>query len=604
MQTLRLSLSFALLASSSALALPVQTWVPNYAVESSKTALQAKFGDVRVDETITHIALQYWNLKDTGGIEIMNLNDEDVTWFRDYGRPKGIKSLLTLVNLDPGFNWNLTRKACYGPNATKTIRELLDEMDRLDLDGIDLDVEGEDQNGGPFTADDRKQWADFVNALGDSIHARGKVLHVSTYPTEGYGAPKPSWWGDWKGRVDLINPMGYDHTAKNGRGDASYSFNQKIAEKAGYGQDQFVSGLPVWMDSWKGFSALEHVTWIADTMPKPSGLAIWAIHHIETEGTWQDPRIWTALKKIKDLPVGSTNAGQTGQDTGKGKVIDDMKGPGNNIEGGMWYAGSDYWSRGEDKSQSSKVWTLAGDYDMAHGEGVWGKIQEGYWLDRYPAYLGAKLEILGPVAPDQKWAEASVQMEFLPRDCSKYPEACWEIQQTGTEADYSAYKNLVVGLKCTEGQSIKISYTAVANRNDNDVPSQTVACSGNWEDHTLALDPEAAKKMFRMNISLRNDGTPLSTELSVAGVALDRSVVAGITPLQQRSSQSIHITWDGQNMHLGEGFGSESVRIVTNNGQLVWQGQAQGGKIQPGPLSQGIYWIQSSRGITKTLIQP
>lgn len=590
------TLSAFLISAIGTHALPVQAWVPDYGVEQAKAGLEKSYDGIKASSVLTHLALQYWNVRDTGGAYNRN-SDADVEWFVNYGKANGIRVLLTVVNAGPGldgkigFDWFLTRKACYGANAAKTIKELLSEMDRYQLDGIDLDIEGEDGDGGPFTTDDRQQYALFVNTLADSVHARGKVLHISTYPTNGYGAPKVSWWADWAGKIDAINPMGYDYTGKNGTGSAAYPYNQNIALGDGYQQDQFMSGLPVWLDTWKGISAVDHVSWIADSMPKPSGIALWDIHHLESEGTWTDPKIWQALQKIKAMPKGFQNSSSSQIDTSKGMWIDQMKGPGANLQGGVWYAGTDYWSRSTAlRSNSSKAWTLDKSYEMSLGEGTWGKIENGYDLTNSPAKLGTTFEILGPVDPNSSspWAAAYLQMEFLPRDCDKSPDACWEIAKTGVEADYSNYKQLIVGLRCTQGKTLKLSYTSVSNMNGS-TPLASFACSGDWQNQAINLDPILAKKMFRMNLEWKTTGQPETMNVEVAGVALDKTVINGVV-VANRASKTNEIQIFNNTLILPA---QTPFQVYNVTGQLLFKGTSQDKALELGGLGSGLYLVKT-----------
>ena len=87
-----------------------------------------------------------------------------------------------------------------------------------------------------------------------------------------------------------------------------------------------------------------------------------------------------------------------------------------NLEGGIWIADGDYWSRTvADQVNSSKVWNSAKDYDMANGEGTWGDITRGY----ASSVLSGVIETTAPVAgASSPWASAGLVMEFDARDCS------------------------------------------------------------------------------------------------------------------------------------------------------------------------------------------
>lgn len=81
------------------------------------------------------------------------------------------------------------------------VRNLIDLVDREGLDGIDVDIEGE-----LLTRIDKAgDFLPFIEALGDALHRRGKLLTTATGSYEGGMVPVESvaWF-------DLVNVMAYD----------------------------------------------------------------------------------------------------------------------------------------------------------------------------------------------------------------------------------------------------------------------------------------------------------------------------------------------------------------------------------------------------------
>ena len=189
---------------------------------------------------------------------MLHSTDADVRWFADWGKQNNIKILLTVINDGSiengywGFDWTLVRAACYGTRGDTLIASLLAEVDKYDLAGIDLDFEGEDGQGGPFTNDDNVKYAVFVNKLCDSLHERGKICTIDTYPGNEWGAPKPDWWSSWKDKIDAIHTMGYTSSYWSCPTERSYQGQQDLAIKAGIEPQKLLLGMPMWVDNWAG----------------------------------------------------------------------------------------------------------------------------------------------------------------------------------------------------------------------------------------------------------------------------------------------------------------------------------------------------------------
>ncbi|MFM7101682.1 MAG: glycosyl hydrolase family 18 protein, partial [Verrucomicrobiota bacterium] len=173
-------LLLALWVGGRAVALEVIGWVPPYAVAACQTAVTADFGAYDAKDGLTRVGLQFWVPRTDGTLkyadhEWYKPGDTDVAWWRNWGQANGIKILLTVYNNTGSWDWNLARSA-FATQRTTFVNALLAELDRLALDGIDLDLEGI----GSLDAD-RAAFAQFVTELSAQVKARGKILTVDSF---------------------------------------------------------------------------------------------------------------------------------------------------------------------------------------------------------------------------------------------------------------------------------------------------------------------------------------------------------------------------------------------------------------------------------------
>ena len=97
--------------------------------------------------------------------------------------------------------------------------------------GIDLDFEGFAFADGRSTwAATRPNWVAFVKALSAGLHARGKLLSVTTPPL--YTATTGYWVYDWKsigGYVDRLRVMTYDYSTSSAGPISPFPWVEKVA---------------------------------------------------------------------------------------------------------------------------------------------------------------------------------------------------------------------------------------------------------------------------------------------------------------------------------------------------------------------------------------
>ena len=121
-----------------------------------------------------------------------------------------------------------------GPTRTAFVNQIVSLVVSNGYDGIDLDFEGFAFNDGRSTwATTRPAWVAFVRQLGAGLHARGKLLSVTTgymsSPTTGY------WVYDWAGiapAIDRLRVMTYDYHVAAAGPIAPYSWVDSVARFA------------------------------------------------------------------------------------------------------------------------------------------------------------------------------------------------------------------------------------------------------------------------------------------------------------------------------------------------------------------------------------
>ena len=307
----------ASLASASTTITPsvqVIGWVPAYGIDAS---LQAMNSNPDIAKGLTRIGLQLWNPSRDGKSVVFApvddhgklVSETQVRALVAWAKQRRIQVVLTVYNNSQvlkKWDWELARNA-FAKQPRAFSRALIKEMQKYDLDGIDLDLEGEgalDQ--------DRPAYARFVAQLSKELKKRGKLLTVDSFHSPCTNAPNMSWWADWRGQVDAIHSMGYQDlyegstasftpeggtVCENGAAMFKYSWQLQYGIKAGYRADQIVMGMPTWLDQWgeggAGPSVLNHVQ---EAKQLGVGIALW---DLQLEGkAWRQSETWRAIRNL------------------------------------------------------------------------------------------------------------------------------------------------------------------------------------------------------------------------------------------------------------------------------------------------------------------
>jgi Glycosyl hydrolases family 18 len=264
----------------------VIAWVAPYSVAASQTMLQKDFGGVGMKDGLSYLALQFWitngpGLSKDGNISSTNF-DSDVTWFRDWGHKYGIIVELCVDNYVGGWSWPAAVSS-FGTNRSAFVKSLVAEVNRLGLDGADLDFEGTIT----LSTADRDAYYAFAAELSDSMHAHGKHVTVASFAAQ-WNAPNWDMWPTLFLKVDGVTSMGYDQSGLA----TDYAAQRQHASSA---PEKFMIGMPGYSGSWLGNTVVQQVDWVV--ADGKVGVGIWDATLTAT--AWQTADVWNRLKTIR-----------------------------------------------------------------------------------------------------------------------------------------------------------------------------------------------------------------------------------------------------------------------------------------------------------------
>jgi hypothetical protein len=287
-------------------------WIPAYGMEQSIEAMESNSD---IGKTITRIGLQLWNPSADGkGVVFAPINKEgqlvkesDVRRLVAWAKERNIKVLLTVYNNSQvigKWDWELAKNA-FANNAEVFSKALIAEMQRFNLDGIDLDLEGEGH-----LDKDRTAYARFVGGLSAKLKKQKKLLTIDSFHSPCANAPNMTWWADWQGKIDAIHSMGYQDlyegstesftpegktVCEKGAAIFKYSWQLQYGIKAGYQKHQIIIGMPTWLDKWgKGGLGKDPISHIKEVKKLGLGIALW---DLQLEGKqWRNGATWKEMQ--------------------------------------------------------------------------------------------------------------------------------------------------------------------------------------------------------------------------------------------------------------------------------------------------------------------
>nr|7Z65_A Chain A, Chitinase, GH18 family [Chitinivibrio alkaliphilus ACht1] len=280
----------------------VISWIPPYNVPVSFENLEKSFDGYGPADGLSHIAPQFWVPDGNGGISYVTrddysmdyMNDDSVKVIRDWGNQYGIKTMLCIYNGEHGWDWSLVSTSISAANRQSFVDAIVTEMKRLNLHGVEVDLEGPNAD----SPTDTENFLLFMEKLSDTLSSLGKDLTIATFASREWDhIPDASHWPELLPLVDGITSMGYEETGINATGDLSYAGQKSMAAGA---PEKLMLGMPDHLDSWQGSSALQQVEWAQDN---GVGVALWDMQ-LRNEA-WQRRDIWKALSEIRG-PLGTT----------------------------------------------------------------------------------------------------------------------------------------------------------------------------------------------------------------------------------------------------------------------------------------------------------
>jgi hypothetical protein len=321
----RLPLSLAVATSLGAAGVPAQPagvggpqvmgWVPAYGIDAS---LKAMLATPAIGQSMTRLGLQFWNPSADGRSVVLAPVDASgkpvtaasVKQLTRWARSHGVQPLLTVYNNSQVINrwdWPWARRA-FAEHPEEFTAALVAAVDKWDLDGVDLDLEGEGDQGA-----DRAAYASFVHQLAAALKAKGKLLTVDSFHSPCDNAPNMRWWSDWVGDVATIHSMGYEDLyegskatftpegkpiCENGAMLFRYSWQLDYGVKSGYRRDQIVMGMPTWVDTWGsggiGPGVVDH---LREVRALGGGIGLWDMQL--AAASWSRPATWEAVQALR-----------------------------------------------------------------------------------------------------------------------------------------------------------------------------------------------------------------------------------------------------------------------------------------------------------------
>jgi hypothetical protein len=268
---------------------PVISWVAPYRIDQTKAMLQRDFGGVGMKDGLTWLALQFWVTNGPGIVQDANVAgpsfDNTVKWFRDWGHANGIKVTLCVTDYVGSWNWAEARRS-FIDNRAAFVKALVAEADRLELDGVELDLEGELE----ISIAEMNAYNAFAAELGTALHAKGKTLTAASYPAQ-WNAPNWKMWPELLKHVDGVATMGYEQTGKDSKNGFNYA-DQKAKAPV---PEKLMIGMPGHHGTWEGNTVLEQLDWVVKD--GFVGVGIWDASL--ADAAWQTAAVWNKLKAIK-----------------------------------------------------------------------------------------------------------------------------------------------------------------------------------------------------------------------------------------------------------------------------------------------------------------
>ena len=312
-----------LLGAMAAFAGDVTIWVPPYYITECKSTVDMDFGGIKMKDAITNLALQFWtpNPDNPGqvvfqpkyaGSSSSKVNDANVQWFVNWGKTNKVPVILCIYNSmkqssgSEMWDWQLVHNSISSTYRDSFVKSILAQVDKFDLDGVDIDFEGNDSK---YDVDwlraDSTNFYTFSQQLADSLHKRGKIVNVAVF-NDKWNVPGILWWQKLLKIYDGVETMGYTSaTAPISGSEAQHKYQydtlMTVAKQGGVNRGRkLMIGLPSDATSWKGTTLDANLDWLLQNgrMSDTStvGLCIWDA--ALKSSAWKTAAVW---KKVAQM---------------------------------------------------------------------------------------------------------------------------------------------------------------------------------------------------------------------------------------------------------------------------------------------------------------
>lgn len=322
--TIQKSILFLLTVVFIATSAPTMSWIAPYNVENSENNFNKPF----VKESLEFLALQFW-VPNGGSVELTNykssrnkpdtlINGADITIngvsdsiiiaIRDSARAAGAKVMLCVYNNvennpvaqstytdenNAGWTWDMAYNSI-SSSVTRAafIHSLMVEMNRLELDGIEVDLEGPSRSEAIY----KTVYKTFIIELRDSL-PNDKALTLAAFASQ-WHTPGTDDFNGLIPYADAITTMGYQEIGRSASGDLSYLKQKSFASA---NSSKLMIGMPSWENEWQGSSSSLQLNWVVGGDVEGDGdvgMALWDLGL--SASSWITPAIWNKIHAIKN----------------------------------------------------------------------------------------------------------------------------------------------------------------------------------------------------------------------------------------------------------------------------------------------------------------
>jgi GH18 family chitinase/aryl-phospho-beta-D-glucosidase BglC (GH1 family) len=158
---------------------------------------------------LTHLNIAFANPDGSGAIVPAGVSNSDVTTVVNAAHAKNVKVLISIGGAGAPGNY-YSAAFSNSTNMTNFVNTCVNYVTTYNLDGIDVDIEGDVLNGSQVTS---SQYEAFVTQLGKALHAKNKIMTAAV----------ADWFGSYVtnnavAQFDFIGVMAYDENIP-GTGD-------------------------------------------------------------------------------------------------------------------------------------------------------------------------------------------------------------------------------------------------------------------------------------------------------------------------------------------------------------------------------------------------